>query len=245
MKKSTLCALTLAAMPSFASADTIFGLYLGAGSWQSEFSGDFNTLTDGDIDIENDLGLSDDSTNILWVALEHPIPLVPNIKVRSTGLKIDDSKTLTQGITFSSSAIPTGTNVTTNLDLSHNDAILYYEILDNWISIDVGFTVRQFDGEVEVAGAPSITIDETIPLLYAMGQFDLPFSGFYAGFEANAIGFNDSGVTDLTVKLGYESGLRLGAELGFRTFNITLDEVNTLSSDIDISGIYAAITFHL
>jgi len=64
MKKSTLCAITLAALPGFASADTLFGLYAGVGSWQSEFSGNLNTSADSTIDLEGDLGFDNDDE--LW-----------------------------------------------------------------------------------------------------------------------------------------------------------------------------------
>ena len=245
MKKSTLCAITLATIPGIASADTIFGIYAGVGSWQSEFSGTFNTFTAANINVENDLGIDDGSNNVLWVALEHPLPLIPNIKLKSTDIEISGEKTLSSSINFNNVPLNSGDSVTTELDLTHTDATFYYEILDNWISIDVGFTLRQFDGSLMLTGTDSITIDETIPLGYVMGKFELPFSGFYAGFEANAIGIGDNNVTDITATLGYESSLRIGAELGYRVINVTLEDAANLDTDLDISGIYIAATLHI
>jgi len=240
MKKSTLCAITLAALPGFASADTLFGLYAGVGSWQSEFSGNLNTSADSTIDLEGDLGFDNDANNIMWVAIELPIPVVPNIKLKSTSLEV--SGDIATGIIFNGVSLSAGSS---DLNLSHTDATVYYEILDNWISIDLGFTVRIFDGEVSLAGADPLPIDAPLPLGYAMAKFELPFSGFYGGAEINAIGFGDSGVTDITVKIGYESAFRVGAELGYRTLNITLEDEDDLNTNIDVGGIYFAATLHI
>lgn len=249
MKKLNFCAIALAALPGIVSADTILGVYAGVGSWQSEFSGTLNTYNSPDINVKDDLGINDSSNNMVWAALEHPIPIVPNIKLKSTALEIDGSNSLIRTINFNGSSITIGADVTTNLDLTHTDATLYYEVLDNWISIDLGFTIRKFDGELtmlsNLVNVLPITIDETIPLLYAMGQFELPFSGFYGGFEANAVGFGDSNVTDLTAKLGYESNFRFGAELGYRIIDVTLEDTANLNTDIDVDGFYAAITLHI
>ncbi|MBL4869303.1 MAG: TIGR04219 family outer membrane beta-barrel protein [Pseudomonadales bacterium] len=245
MKKSTFCAITLAIIPGVSAADTIFGIYAGAGSWQSEFSGTLNTFSAADINVGSDLGINDDTNNMLWVAIEHPLPLIPNIKLKSTALEINGTNALAQNISFNNVTIANGTTVVTDLDLTHTDATFYYEILDNWISIDLGLTLRQFDGDLMLTTASRITIDETIALADAMGQFELPFSGFYGGFEANAIGLGDSNVTDVTLKVGYESDLRIGAELGYRIINVTLDDVANLDTDIEISGIYVAVTLHI
>lgn len=68
-------ALTIAG--ACAHADTV-GLRLGAYRWQPDFDGDVRA--DGEtVDINRDLGLDDDDSNVFFVAIEHPVPLLPNV----------------------------------------------------------------------------------------------------------------------------------------------------------------------
>ena len=69
---------TLTFMSFAAHSDTILGLYAGAGVWNSTFEGTFdnNSLVSTE-----DLAINDDNSNFFYIALEHPIPIIPNIKV--------------------------------------------------------------------------------------------------------------------------------------------------------------------
>jgi hypothetical protein len=88
-----------------------------------------------------------------------------------------------------------------------------------------------------------IGIDETIPLLFVSARFDLPFSGFYVGADLSAASIGDSSAQDLTLKLGYLSGVGLGIEGGVRSFSLELDDADGLDSDIEYDGVYAQAYF--
>ncbi len=108
----------------------------------------------------------------------------------------------------------------TSFDLDHEDIVLYYQLLNNWIDLDMGVDLKRFDGQVSQAGPTgnSIDVDETIPLLYLSARVDLPINGLYLGanFNANVIdlGLSESTAQDSTIMLGYESGTGLGIEGG-------------------------------
>ena len=72
---------TLTAAPVIASAD-IAGLSAGVGTWQSSPSG---TLGSTSISLENTLNFDEENSNYLFIALEHPIPLLPNLRLSRTG----------------------------------------------------------------------------------------------------------------------------------------------------------------
>jgi outer membrane protein len=170
--------------------------------------------------------------------LEHPIPILPNIIFQ--GFELESSGSVNgANLTFEGEAF-TGT-VTSTFDLSHNDIVLYYELLDNWVSLDLGLDLKRFDGEVELTDLDSnerVLIDETIPLLYLSARFALPFSGFYIGADINSISIGDSSVEDSTIMLGYESGSGLGLEGGIKKFSLELEDVNNLNSNLEYDGIY-------
>lgn len=249
MKKHTL-ALTIAtlvspiAFSSLAHADTVFGIYAGAGSWQTEYSGDI-----GDPALTADeLGIDEKNNTFFYIAIEHPVPLLPNVKLQQTELTSDQTATITEDFTIGDEDFTTGTEVATDFDLSHTDATLYYEILDNWLNADVGITVRQYSGYLKAESeteSEEVDLDATLPMLYAKFQFDLPFSGFSAGLEGNYISYSENTLSDFSAKIGYmfDSALDVGLELGYRQSTMTLDE-DDVKADLELSGPYVAALFH-
>ncbi len=131
--------------------------------------------------------------------------------------------------------------VTSTFDLSHNDIVLYYEILDNWVNLDIGLDIKIFDGEViltDAAFTETVPIDETIPLLYLSARFDLPFSGFYIGADIIGASIDDNSLEDTSIMLGYESDSGLGFEGGYKKFSLEINDVTDVNADLEYDGIY-------
>ena len=124
------------------------GLYLGGQIWQSEASGLFgekNTLID--------FNLEKESQSNFFVAVEHPFPLLPNVRISSTTLDTTGKTTLTQEFSFGDETFSIDNNVNASFNVSYVDYTLYYELFDNGLfSFDLGLTARDFDGAVTVAG---------------------------------------------------------------------------------------------
>lgn len=251
--KSTRNMLVIAALSLlFATtgrADFI-GLNIGATHWAPDLTGSFNSIGGTTIDLVDSLGIDDPSQTSMVIILEHPIPVLPNIKYQGFDLGTTGRRTLggTESITFSGQTYNNET-VSSTFDLSHDDIVLYYEVLDNWVNLDFGLDLKRFDGEVSLVGDANTTrsrivVDETIPLLYLSARVDLPFSGFYVGADINNFSLGDSSVEDSTLKLGYESGSGLGIEGGLKTFSLELDDVNNLNSNLKYDGIFVNGYFH-
>jgi outer membrane protein len=221
------------------------GFKIGASYWAPDISGSFigDNPLDTSIDLVGDLGIEDISTSNLVLTLEHPIPLLPNIRYQN--IDLDSS-----GSSSSSGFIYEGDTyvgpVSSTFDLSHDDIVLYYEILDNWINLDIGLDIKIFDGEVALSGSSSTTvpIDETIPLLYLSARFDLPFSGFYIGADLIGASTGDNSLEDTSIMLGYESDSGLGFEGGYKKFSLELNDVTDVNTDLEYDGIYLNGYYH-
>lgn len=230
-------------------ADTILGIYAGIGSWNASPEGVISSQGN-DINIVSDLGFDSEQQNFLYAALEHPIPFLPNLKLSRTDLDTEASSELQTDITFEGQTFSASERVNTTLDLTHTDFIAYYEILDNWISLDLGLTARNFTGEASLRSDTlneRVDIEAWVPLAYGKAQFDLPFTGFYVGGEIHAIAFDDNSISDYSLRVGYESVFRFGAELGYRKMSLELDEVDddNFKGDLDIDGVYLSVTLHI
>jgi len=251
MKKHLLSlAFTGLLVPQMAVSDTIFGVYAGGGVWSTDVDGDFTFVGVGgndEIDLSEDLDLEGESNTVLYVAVEHPLPFIPNIKLQRSEMTSDSTTTLTESIDFDDVTFPVNEVVNSTIDLSHTDATLYYELLDNWVSLDVGLTIRLFDGEIDISSEsdPNLTdtldIDAPIPMLYGKARVDLPFSGFSVAAEINTLKY----VSDLTIKAAYESPYRFGVEAGYRTFSLSLDDIDDLDTSLDFDGVYMGLTLHI
>lgn len=237
-------ALTCSASQSFADA---LGVYAGAGIWQAQPSGYVGQQS---VSV-NDLNLDDDSANFMYIALEHPIPLIPNVRLQQTNLEHTGNSIISSDFHINSVTFNNGDTVSSDLDLTHQDAVLYYEFLDNWVNLDLGVSLRRYDGSLKVASTTQnekIKLNGVLPMLYGKAQFDLPFSGWSIAAEGNGSRYDGDKVIDYNIKIAYQLDLLplvdLGIEAGYRDMSIELEELDDLEADLTIDGPYAAVTLH-
>ncbi|VAW98472.1 hypothetical protein MNBD_GAMMA23-1510 [hydrothermal vent metagenome] len=241
MKLKLITLLTaLFLIPNLASAELVI---INGNSWDKEITGkirDASAVVD-EIDLKTDLALQDNKETFVLAYIEHPIPLLPNIRIGSTSLNTSGSATYTgtyNGVSIS------GT-VTSTLNLDHTEVALYWNILDNVVGLDLGLNVKFFDGRVKLdstgGGNVNEAFDETVPMLYAGLQFELPYGLQLAG-DISYLSFDGSSFTDTLVRLRWTSDFLLGVELGYRSFVIDYEDTGANEYvDIDISGPYLGV----
>ena len=251
-KQSLLAGIALILSP-MTYADTA-GIEIGGYQWQPEYSGliavDTTAQQGTQLDLEQDLGFTDESHNVIWASLEHPVPFLPNFKLVSSDLDVQASSILSRDITFGGETYTANEAVETRVDMSNTEYTLYYELLDNWINLDAGLTFRQYDGIVTLNTDPtgsniseSEALDFTLPLVYLKGRVDLPLTGFCVDGEVNIISYDGDSISDTAFSVGYESDLGLGAKAGYRTFSMEVEE-SEFMSDVEFTGAYVSVFFH-
>jgi len=244
MKKLILASSLAALLTPAAFADTVLGVYAGAGQWKSDYDG---KAGEPSITLD-DLGVKEHNNNFFYIALEHPVPIIPNIRLETIDIKSRQSSDISKTFIIDGTPYTAGDHVTSEFDLSHTDVTLYYEILDNWLNLDLGITARKFDGFVWAESTTSsrkVKIDDTLPMLYAKFQFDLPFSGLSAGVDVNYVSYSGDKVSDYSAKVSYlfDSVLDIGLEGGYRKLSVTVDD-DDLKANLDLKGPYVALIAH-
>ncbi|KKL68940.1 hypothetical protein LCGC14_2119950 [marine sediment metagenome] len=252
MKKYCLAAaLSMACLAPAAHADTLLGLYIGVDGWQSDNSGSF-----ADRGEMQNFNFEDETFTSYYAALEHPIPLVPNIKLKYTELELNGSTLLDESFVFGDTTFTTNTPATTITDLSHVDYILYYIIFDNdLVSIDLGVNAKQFDGDIIVSGtsnglATTETVDFSglVPLVYGRAEVGLPLTGLSVFFEGSLLAIDDSKVQDYQAGIAWalldNLAIDLDIKAGYRQMTLELDDIDDLYTDIDASGPFAGVQIH-
>lgn len=251
--KKMLVATILCASSPFCFGDTIFGIHAGAGQWNSELSGEIGA--DNDPVSASELGFTDSDNNFIYVAVEHPIPLLPNVRLSNYDVSLSGNAVVSRNFILDNRTFEANADTQSELDISHTDITFYYEILDNWANLDLGVTIRSFDGFAQVTGESSgqtqterVDLDQTVPMLYSRARFDLPFTGVYAGGALNLISSGDNSIRDLEVYVGYEFDLPLldlGLRLGLKDLSLETEDNDELTADVTVDGVYAAFTLHL
>lgn len=254
MKKIALAAALAAVLSTNVQADAI-GIYLGGQVWDNQASGTF-----GDGSSQVDFNLVDEKQNSFFIAFEHPLPLIPNLRVASTSLETDGMTTLTDDFKFDDETFVKGADVNADFNVSYVDYTLYYELFDNdLLSFDFGITARDFDGDVSVStqltsGSTTTTVSDTIavtdvvPMLYVATNIGLPLTGLNLYAQGNFLSIDDHTLYDYEVGVSYElidnMVVDMNINAGYRAVKLELDDLNDLYSDIEFDGVFVGTTIH-
>ncbi|WP_417518108.1 TIGR04219 family outer membrane beta-barrel protein [Marinobacter sp.] len=241
MRKLTLAlgsSLILAA--PLVQAD-IVGLGASVSYWDSDLSGDVASGGNS-VDVNDELRMEDDGNANASIYLEHPVPLLPNVRLAYTLVQQSGDGSLSSNY----GPFPAGSSVRSDLDLEQLDLTLYYEILDNWVNLDLGLTVRDFSGELLLqsgSAADRTEADAVLPLGYVAARFDLPLTGLAVGAEGNFISFDGDSMRDFNVYGQYNISL-LQLRAGYRQLAVDYEDGSD-AFDVKIDGpfISAGVAF--
>ena len=224
-----------------ANAD-ILGVGANVSYWDSDFSGEVVNKGSA-VDIENDLNMDSDSNANFTAYFEHPVPLLPNVRVNYTSISESGSgKIGPEGFDDIINA-----DVNSDLDLDQLDATFYYEVLDNWVNLDLGLTARKFDGELVVRDTAvggrvsTTTVDAVVPMGYLAARFDLPFTGVSVGADGNFVSYSGDSLHDVNVYGQFEIAM-LQLRAGYREMAIDYEDDDD-KLDVELSGPFASVGF--
>lgn len=203
MKKIAIAAGLLIA--SSAHADTLYGLYADANYWHTSADNSGN---------DSDFSYDDHGNYMVSASLEHGIPLIPNVRVRHAD------------ITHSKDVTPYSGH---KIELTSTDAIAYYELLDNVVSVDVGLGAKQVSGNLRYVSGQEVDLDKTLPMAYASVGAKLPFTGLSAKAELGVGVGKNVKATDAQAEIKYDfvktAAVDLGIKGGYRILSLDYDEM--------------------
>ncbi len=220
---------------------------LGAAIWDYSPDGTIGT-TGTNADIKSSLNIEDDTDSFFWIAIEHRIPVLPNIKLVRTNLELDGSGTVGATFNFNGQTFNVNSDITSTVELNQTDVILYYKLVDSNVSFDLGINTKIFDGKASassVAANANETVDFTgpVPMLYGNLSVKLPASGLSLGLEASGLAAEGHSISDIIFRVAYTTKSNIGFELGYRRLDIKLDDLDSINADISVDGPFFAVRF--
>lgn len=226
----------LAAMPVMATADVI-SFTIGGGVWNETPEGNIIQPSNAPtpvVDVKNNLFWTEESQGYLFATLEHPVPILPNVRLTYTSLDHAGSGTTSfdfDGVTYSG-------NVANDFTIEQTDLLLYYEVLDNVVSLDLGLNVRLLDISFTINDGTNNTsesVSAPVPMIYGMVGGS-PWPGVLLSAEANYMTLSGSTVSDFNAKISYTTDFFVGFEAGYRTETIELEDVDNTDANLDFKG---------
>lgn len=235
--RSAAVAAAFLGAPFAASAD-VAGFGVGGYLWSATPTGWFEDEGTR-YDLEDEFQLDSNNAFSVWAALEHPVPIIPNLKLAYTPLSFEGSGT----VNFTFEGFNFNEDVDTTVELNQLDAILYYELLDDGLNLDIGVNFKVLDALFEVAGQTSgqteqLEFSAPIPMLYVNASVDLPLTGLSIGVEGSAVGYSGNQLLDAKAGIGYTFAAIATIEAGYRVLQLKLEDIDDVNADIRIAGPY-------
>lgn len=234
--RQLLCFLAVSA-PLAINADFL-SISAGGGVWNASPSGSFKKTTDpADVDIKNNLFWDSEAQGYAFITLEHFVPIVPNARLMLT--RIDQSGSGTTSFRFD--GVDYSGNVSNDFSIEALDLLLYYEVLDNIVSIDLGLNIRNLKVDYTITSTGITTtdsLDETVPMLYVLVGGS-PWPDLILSGELSYIAYSGSTISDFTAKVAYTTNFFVGFEAGYRKQKYEFDDVSETDARLDFDGVFA------
>jgi outer membrane protein len=210
--KKTLLAVALAATAFSTQADMLVGADVEVNAWSQDYK----------------YGQQDDGSAVkqtFAASIEHPIPLVPNVKFARSGVAAD------------------------SVEYTKTDYILYYELLDfDLVSFDVGAGATQLSSGKLTTLAGTQTFEGTVPVVYASGEVGIPLTPFSVFATGSGVSYDSNIMRDIAAGVKYNFGLglfTLEIQAGYRIHSFDLGNFDNLSAGLDseAKGYFAGVNF--
>lgn len=256
MKKTTTAVLALAGVLATASAqaDMIFGVYAGVQGWNMASDGSFGQVNNG-VTSNASFAFEDESQTSFYLAVEHPVPLIPNVKVKHNQLETMGDTVLNSTFVFGSQQFNVNTSVATNIDLTNTDFVFYYEILDNdLVTLDIGLNAKKIEGTLDVVNNTDASQNAKesfsgfVPMLYGNVEIGLPFTGLGVFADGSLLSVGDHTLYDYEAGIAYtfvdNMAIDLTIQLGYRAVKLELDDIDDISTNLDFDGVFVGLEAH-
>ncbi|MDP1783992.1 MAG: TIGR04219 family outer membrane beta-barrel protein [Sulfuricurvum sp.] len=209
---------------SLASASMLVGFGAEVDYYHPTASGDFNYKT-------TSTHFNDDSQSGYQVGLyfEHPVPLIPNIRLD-----------LTPEISFTGSNGGAGTNT---VSINQSDITPYYEILDNVVDLDVGVSFKVLDVNIEGTGIAAQGLSEVIPMGYVAAGIDIPGVPLTIAGDVKYVEYRGDSFTDARIKAVLQIVAGLEAQAGYRYESLKISDHFDMRTDVEIKGPFIGLGY--
>ncbi|MES9982625.1 MAG: TIGR04219 family outer membrane beta-barrel protein [Candidatus Thiodiazotropha sp. 6PLUC6] len=248
IRKVSRLAMITALFSVQVQADTLLGFTAGVELWAMDSSGAISDMSKSDL---QSFDLGSEGTAVASLAFEHPIPLIPNFKLRTNDLSAEGDDLLDENFRYAGTNFPAGREVNIEFDMQSTDFVFCYELFDNdLVSFDFGLNLKYLDGDVRVEDKETNQASQNhfkgyVPMLYGATQIGIPSTPLWVYGDLNILTVGDHTLQDYQVGLAYSVIDNLAVDLrvkgGYRSFSLELDDLDGIYTDWDFDGFYLGL----
>jgi outer membrane protein len=245
MNLKKIVSVLVLSLPCTAMADVLYGVYIEAGGRQATTVTDLSYGSDTNYFSMDSV---DHSNQFISVRIEHLVPVIPNFRVAREEYSLS-SRVASQGFTFNDKTY--ANEFSSNVSMVESTATVYYEILDNWISLDVGFSVKNIHLGADFSddgGGAGESIDLYVPAVYLNAEFAVPVTGLIVGVTVEGLQIQDQEYSVLDAYVGYEflnlTLVDFTFKIGVQKKTFTIDDVSSFDLNLDQESVYASLQVH-
>jgi outer membrane protein len=225
-------------------ADTVLGMTADVDFWNMDSSGSF-----ADSEDMESFDLDSERNAILTLAFEHPVPILPNLKIKTNDLSSSGDQRLSNDFSFSGIDFPAGLEVSVDFEAQNTDFIFYYEVFDNdTVSFDLGLNVKYLDGDIEVESngvRASETFDGYVPMFHGAVQVGIPATRISLFGDLNLLSVGDHTLQDYTAGVAFKVVESMAVDIslkgGYHRISLELDDLDGIYTDWDFDGAFFGI----
>lgn len=167
-----------------------------------------------------------ESSSQIGVYLEHPIPVIPNIRIDFT------PKTSFRGLDGGQSS---------TVSITQTDIIPYYEVVDTIVDFDLGVAFRVFEGSIQASANQSISA--VIPMGYASLGINIPSTNIKLVGDIKYAGYHDDTLDDMRLKAIMKMGKGLQVQAGYRHGSLDVNDHLDMNAKVTIKGPFVGLGF--
>ncbi|MCG8486291.1 MAG: TIGR04219 family outer membrane beta-barrel protein [Chromatiales bacterium] len=248
MRKLSCLALLSVLTAAQVQADTLLGFTAGIELWNVDSSGSISDISEADLQF---FDLGTEVKGVASIAFEHPVPLVPNLKVRTNDLSSEGDMVLSENFRYAGMTFSAGREVNVEFDMQSTDFVFYYELFDNdLVSFDFGLNLKYLDGDIRVEDVETSQASQDrfkgyVPMLYGAAQIGIPATPLWVYGDINVLSVGDHTLQDYQLGLAYSVIDNLAMDLrlkgGYRSFFLELDDLDGVYTDWDFDGFYLGL----
>jgi outer membrane protein len=231
---------------SSVSADTVLGVTMSVDAWKMDSNGGINDSAN-----LQTFDLGDKMPANFSFALEHPVPVIPNFRLKFADLSSSDTNRLSADFTFNGVRYSATQNVDVDFDLQSSDFIFYYELLDNdLVSLDLGLNAKYLDGDIKVKSSSggqssSETFKGVVPMLYGAFQLGVPATRLSFFGDISLLSVGDHTLRDYQAGAAYTLIENMAVDFnirgGYRSFTLELDDLDDIYADWTYDGLFLGV----
>lgn len=248
MRTKQLLLPIIVSLASFQSeAATFFQVTAGANYWQSEAEVQAGEVANAQFMFTQDK----ESNSELFFTLEHPVPLLPNLKYLTSDLGVSGQQLLTETYILGGQTYRVASTLSADYQYDYSDYSLYYELFDNQVlELDMGVTLKDIEATYRVANiadaneASSRVASGIEPYLYTSAKLKLPLLNL--GFSTQ-LNVQDGSNYDFEFAIQYQLGdmtlIQPYLQLGWKKQEVDFEDFDSLYFKHSWDAAFAGIVF--